>query len=351
MMAFNRPTLSELISRIFDDITSRLSLTGAVLRRSTLGVLARAFAGAAHLLHGHLAYIARESIPYTAIDSIPDHAATWGLTYNVATFATGNVVLTGTVNGSVLPAGSVLRRSDEVEFTTDADATIASLTATVAVTCSTEGATGNTDAATNLTIVSAVAGINSITTVDGSGLSGGSETETAEQLKTRLLERIQNPPHGGNEADYILWAKEVTGVTRVFVYPNHLGLGTVGLTFLRDGDVSPIPDAGEVATVQAYVDNLRPVTADLTVFAPTAVPLDFTITLTPNTAAVQAAVTSELEDMLLRDAEPGGTIYLSRIREAVSIAAGETDNIVSVPAADVTHASDEIATMGTITWL
>ena len=39
---------------------------------------------------------------------------------------------------------------------------------------------------------------------------------------------------------------------------------------VRDDDASLIPDAGEVATVQAYIDSLRPVTASVTVVAPTA---------------------------------------------------------------------------------
>jgi uncharacterized phage protein gp47/JayE len=55
--------------------------------------------------------------------------------------------------------------------------------------------------------------------------------------------------------------------------------------------------------------------------------------------------------MLLRDAEPGGTILISHIREAISIAAGEVDHVLSAPAANVTHASGQLATFGAITWL
>ena len=54
--------------------------------------------------------------------------------------------------------------------------------------------------------------------------------------------------------------------------------------------------------------------------------------------------------MLRRDAVSGGTILISQIREAISIAAGEDDYQVPRPAADVTHATGEIAVMGTVTW-
>ena len=84
--------------------------------------------------------------------------------------------------------------------------------------------------------------------------------------------------------------------------------------------------------------------------APVASAVNFTISVTPSTAAVRAAVEAELEDLLLREAEPGGTLYLSRIREAVSLAAGESDSTITVPSADVTKASGQIATMGVITW-
>jgi uncharacterized phage protein gp47/JayE len=84
--------------------------------------------------------------------------------------------------------------------------------------------------------------------------------------------------------------------------------------------------------------------------APVAVPLNFTIFVTPNTADVKAAVTAELTDLLRREAVPGGTILLSHIREAISIATGETNHTISVPAADVAHTTGQIATMGTITW-
>jgi uncharacterized phage protein gp47/JayE len=148
-----------------------------------------------------------------------------------------------------------------------------------------------------------------------------------------------------------LWALEVPGVTRVWVYPMQLGAGTVTVLFVNDDDpVSIIPDAAEVAEVQAHIDRRRPVTAEVFVAAPTATPLDMTIALDPNTASVQQAVLAELQDLLTREAQPGGTILISRLREAVSIAAGEGDNSIITPGANVTHAAGEMAVLGTVTF-
>jgi uncharacterized phage protein gp47/JayE len=81
-------------------------------------------------------------------------------------------------------------------------------------------------------------------------VADGSDEESTDELRARLLARLQNPPHGGNATDYEAWAKEVSGVTRAWSYPLELGAGTVTVRFVRDDDASPIPDAGEVAAVQ-----------------------------------------------------------------------------------------------------
>jgi uncharacterized phage protein gp47/JayE len=142
------------------------------------------------------------------------------------------------------------------------------------------------------------------------------------------------------------------GDERVWVAALENGPGTVVVRFMADDGAGgmAIPDAGDVAAVQAYIDTVRPVTAVVTVAAPTAVPMDFEIALTPDTAAVRAAVQAELADLLLREASPGGTILISHIREAVSIAAGETDHVLTSPAANVEHGAGEIATLGAFTW-
>ena len=62
------------------------------------------------------------------------------------------------------------------------------------------------------------------------------------------------------------------------------------------------------------------------------------------------SVESELRDMIRRVAEPGGTIPVSKIWEAISIAAGEEKHVVTIPSADVTHDTGEIATLGTVTY-
>ncbi|OHD24773.1 MAG: baseplate J protein [Spirochaetes bacterium GWB1_59_5] len=350
-MPFQRPTLSQLIERILTDIEARLPGADARLRRALLGVLGKVAAGAAHGLHGHLEFLGRQVIVDTAeAEYLERWASIWGVARKPAAPAVGGVTFTG-VDASVIPAGTELQRADGTAFTLDADATIVAGSAAGQVTASVAGGAGNAGAGSALALVNPVAGVNNAAPVAAGGLTGGVDSESDEALLGRLLARIQQPPHGGAAFDYVAWALEVAGVTRAWCYPLSRGDGTVDVLFVLDDQAgSIIPDAGLVAEVQAYIDARRPVTADFLAVAPTAVPLDFTIQLTPNTAAVQAAVQAELEDLLRRDAAPGATIYLSRIREAISLAAGELNHVLTAPAADAGHLDDEIAVMGVITW-
>lgn len=353
-MPFSRPTLSALIERNQADIESRLPGADTKLRRTFLGVISRALSGAVHGLYGYLDWQSKQIMPDTAdAENLDRWASIWlKVPRKVASFATGSATFTGT-NGAVIPAGTIVTRSDSLEFTTSADATITAGVATAVITAKTAGLTGNTSAGSNLTLVSPISGVNSAATVATGGITGGADQETDSALRTRLLARIQQPPQGGAKADYQEWALEVAGVTRAWVYPEELGVGTVTVRFVTDDDPAGIiPSGTKVTDVQSYIDNLRPVTAAVTVVAPIAVPLNFTISgLNPNTQAVKDGITASLTDLIRREAEPGVTLLISHIREAISVAAGESNHVLVAPSADVAHTVGQIATMGTITWV
>lgn len=350
-MPFLRPTLDEIKNRVKTDIETRLT-TGKLLYNSILNILGIALAGASHGLHGYIAWAARQLFPDTAeAEYLERWAGIWGITRKAASFATGNVNLTGT-NATVVPSGVELQRQDGQKFITTTGGTITGGVLVVAVTASNAGVLGNTDAGTTLTFTTPLAGVNADAVVATGGIAAGAEIENDTSLLDRLLTRIQKPPQGGADYDYVKWALEVAGVTRAFCYPMQFGLGTVGVAILADDDPDgPTAPAPLLDDVQDHIDFVRPVTADVTVWTPDPVELNFTIDLNPDSAATRLSVEASLRDLLRREAEPGKTILLSKIREAVSTAAGENDNAVTVPAANFTVEDNEIAVFGTITWL
>ncbi|WP_066667329.1 MULTISPECIES: baseplate J/gp47 family protein [unclassified Sphingomonas] len=333
-MTFIRPTLSELITRATADFDARMPGADSRVRRSFLDVLARVHSGAAHGLYGYLSWLALQLMPDTAEAEYLDRWSTiWGVARKAAAPAMGTIALTG-VNNAVVSAGALLARSDGTRFRTLDAAVIAGGVATVQVEAVDGGAAGVTAPGAQLTFISPVSGVGAIA-IATDGLVGGADEESDAQLLARLLTRIRTPPQGGAASDWTSWALEVPGVTRAWTYPNWMGPGTVGLTFVLDGRDDILPTEADLDAVAAYVEPRRPVTATPIVFAPTPQPVTLLIGLTPDEPAVRAAIVAELADLFFREAQPGGTLYLSRIREAISQAAGEFDHVLYSPAANI----------------
>lgn len=348
-MSFARPTLADLITRVEADFVSSLGLEGAVLRRSLVAIFARVVAGAVHMLYGFLEFMSRQFFADTAeAEYLERIASVFGIVRTAATYATGTVEFTG-VDTTVIPEGTRLVRSDGAIYETDEEVAISGTTIEAAVTALTAGADYSLEVDVELTLESPIEDIDPTAPVTASGVDG-SDAELDASLRERLLARLRNPPHGGALADYEQWAREVAGVTRVWVTPEGLGAGTVLIYFVRDGDVDIIPDAGEIAEVQDYIDERRPVTAAVTVAAPTTVELDFDIHIVPENVSTKAAVTAELVDLLARVGEPGGTVLLSRMLLAIGQAEGVTDFRLDDPVADYTAGASELPILGTITW-
>lgn len=349
-MAFVRPTLAEIAVRVRADFVSRLELVGAVLQKSVVHVMSMVIAGAAHMLHGHLEFLSEQLFADTAESSfLVRLASLFGLDRQPAAFAGGPVEITGT-NGTVIPAGTVLVRADGLTYETDAEVTISAGVAAVEVTSTVASEDSNTEAGVVLSFESPVAGADAEVEVAVGGLVDGADEEDFEVLRARLIARMRDPPNGGSTTDYVAWAREVPGITRAWVYPGELGAGTVVVRPVRDEDAGTIiPSVGEVAAVQAHLDEVRPVTAIVTVLAPIDAPIEPEISITPDTTTTRAAVEAELADLFAL-AEPGETMLKSQFDLAVGSAAGVTDYTVTVPAADVVHATGELATLGTITW-
>ncbi len=351
-MPFTRPTLDELHQRIKADIQAHLPGADLELRRGNLGVLAKVHAGAQHTIYGYLDRQARQLMPDTAeAEFLERHAGIWGVTRKPAAKARGQVRFTGG-EGALIPAGTELRRSDDRRYATDQETAISGGQALAPASALEPGAEGDTAAGASLRLVGYLPGVDAAASVESEGLAGGADPESDDSLRQRILARIQQPPAGGAQHDYVAWALAVPGIARAYCYPQRMGLGTVGLAVLaHDGQGGwTIPDQAAVDAVAQQVEELRPVTAEVYVFAPQAAPLDFDIRVAPDTSAVRAAVEAELADLIQRESEPEGTILISHVREAISIAAGEYDHNLISPTENISAAAGEIITMGQVTW-
>ena len=343
-MAFERPTLKELIERIGNDAKSRL--TTAQLRQSNSAVFSRVLAGASHELHGHIEWVAKQLFADTCEAEYLDRwASMYGIERKAASKASGTVAFSFSGDEVTVPEGTQLQNADGLLYKTTADSSSGSAEIEAVV----AGADSNMDEGDELSLVSPVAGVYSTATCGQ--ISGGTDEEDDDSLRSRLLTRMQEQPHGGSKSDYVAWALEVAGVTRAWCYPQENGVGTVTVRFVCDNQTPITPTETQVEAVAEHLDEERPVTAQVTVEAPVLKTVDITIeSLTPDTSAVREAVEAELSELFTREAEPGSLIYLSHIRAAISAAIGEEDHTLISPTANVTAKTGELLTLGTVTW-
>lgn len=350
-MAWDRPSLATLIKRNQADVESEIQGVDAKVRRRNLNILAKAVSLVAHSLYGFIAFIVRQLFPGTAEGEYLDRHASFWLKggRKEASFATGQIVLSGSA-GAIIDEDTVLIRSDGIEYMVDEPGEFIGASLTISVTAAVAGQAGNAEAGTTLSLSQPIDGVTSAALVGDDGISGGADVEHDDRVNGRITKRVQNPPQGGARHDYEIWAEEIPGVTRSWCYGQELGDGYVTVRFVRDDDDSIIPDAGEVATVKNHIISKAPVTAKIEVFAPIPEALDFAITLTPNTQAVKNAVQAELEDLIKRESVPGGKLLISHIREAISLAAGEQNYVMTTPNADIERTTGRMTVMGNITW-
>jgi uncharacterized phage protein gp47/JayE len=351
-MPWSTPSLDDVRKQNRDYITARLH-SAAMVPNSVLRVLSDGNAGLAYLVLLYIDWLALQLLPDTAeTEWLDRHAAIW-LPANgrkAATFASGSVTATG-ISGSIIPQATQLTGgiSGGVLYETLAQITVGPGPTPVDVRAVDPGIAGNLDQGSSLAFVNAIAGVDGATTVVTMG--GGVDVESDDELRIRVLERIQQPPMGGAAYDYVAWAKQVPGVTRAWAFPEQ-GPGTMTVRFLMDDlypDDDGWPQPADILTVDTYIEQKRPVTVkDCYVMAPIKQFLDMTITnLVSGDAATQAAIEQSIRDMLFVKAAPGETIYRSWVEEAISNAVGEDHhNLTFVDA--VMPAPGYMAVLGTI---
>ncbi|MEM1046492.1 MAG: baseplate J/gp47 family protein [Pseudomonadota bacterium] len=354
-MPFSIPTLLESQRDVRDDVKAHLSDSDATLRASNLRAHADASGGGTHGLYGFLAWIARMVIPDSAED---DYLERWVNIWlpggrKAASAASGSVTVTG-IAGSVVDAGAILRSGGD-DYTADTGATVgAGGTVSMTVTAASAGASANRATGDVLQFVGSFSGVDAQAVVADPGLAGGADIETDTEVKARMVARIQQPPAGGNQYDYVTWALEVEGCTRAWSRGAIGGVGTQTTFVMFDAvraSNNGIPEAADLALVQAYIDDLRPTTVrEHFALAPVAVPLDFTISgLEGDTPAAREAIDEALAAMLFEYAEPGTTITQARILAAVSGAV--SGRSYESTAASVTPAANQIIVPGTVTYV
>jgi uncharacterized phage protein gp47/JayE len=340
-MPWQTPTLEQLRTLNRDNVQSQLR-SGPMIPNSVLRVMSDTNAGLAYLTLLYLNWIAQQLMPDTAEKEWLDRFASIWLTQGrkAATYAVAMITFTsiGTV---VMPAGSLMSGAADsvtgaaIQFQSQSPVTIGTTATAVSIVATTPGASGLVVGST-LGLDIGIAGINGVGTI--TAVTDGIEEETDDELRARLLDRIRQPPVGGDAEDYVQWASATPGVnvTRAWCSPLEMGPGTVTVRFMTDttdaqgNPVVGFPSAANIQTVLNYLDTVRPV-AIKDRFVTTCVPepINFTITnVSPDNVANRNAIVAAVNTMLFQRAapahaingieQPAQTIYRAWVSEAIS---------------------------------
>lgn len=170
-----------------------------------------------------------------------------------ATYSEGEVTFSG-ADGTLIAAGTVVGTepatpdAETFEFETTEDGTIASGTVTVPVRAVESGSAWNVGVNA---IVAPSSSLPGITFTNAAATAGGTDIESDEALRDRLLDAFLGQG-GGNVRDYRKWARDWPGVGRVTVVPVWDGPNTV-LVIVTAPDGGPV-SSGVVDGLQADLD-------------------------------------------------------------------------------------------------
>ncbi|MCP4557812.1 MAG: hypothetical protein GY836_20585, partial [Herbaspirillum sp.] len=171
-------------------------------------------------------------------------ATQYGLTVKTAVAA---VVTATTSSTSTIPSSiDYVGDGNAVRYNFPVDSVPVADVATLTLTSQTAGALGNLSVTDTLSIGSPNPGTETTATVTGV-VTTGTDAETDDDLRVRLLDKIRAPGGGGNAADYRNWAQETPGVLRA--YPT-------------SGDPWDDPSADEPPERTVYIECTTAIEAD-----------------------------------------------------------------------------------------
>jgi uncharacterized phage protein gp47/JayE len=217
-------------------------------------------------------------------DALKNHAYLAVVTPKEANKATGVLTIKGTA-GTVIPkdkqfATTAIDGSPSIFFETLNDATIGENgTVNVPIIAVVGGKNGNVPKDTIILQAKTLTGITSVT--NNAPTTGGTEAESDDALRKRILDkRAAGLSFVGNDADYVRWAMEVSGVGAVIPQSEWNGPGTMRLIIVDENGLpanQQILDAvyDHIMSPDNNLERLAPIGKPmLTVIAPTGVSVD-----------------------------------------------------------------------------
>lgn len=351
-MAYIKPTLSELTKKCREYFNTHLPNVDSFLFPSFVFVMCKVFALIVYPLYIFLDYYLKQTFVHLADDdNLLKHGVERGLSRALPTKAKGFVTVISTA-GQAINAGSFISRSDGLRYVFDTSI-VTTGNNILPITAEFTGSAYNGVSGLSMTLALSNPLITSIT-VTSNALTGGSDTESTENFRKRVLENIRSLRISGTRETVTNQIKNgKNGVTRVFFdYPTSIDYQVY---FMMD-DTYPdgLPLAGDVSEVQTIIDDIE-VGLHPIAIAPTLQDINIIVEISVAfTEAQKNAVILELEDYLTLESTLSTStkpFYVSKegLDQCLARGLGTTSFTMTSPTTNVLIAVGKLPKLGNLT--
>lgn len=277
----------------------------------------------------------------------------YGLTRQPSVFAQGLVRFTAPITGGLtVPAGMIVGTVAGQRYVTRAPVELAAgASGDVIADAEGPGSAYNAPIGTITVLHTPLPGL-SVTNPAGWLLQAGADEEGDDALRERASLRWAELGGGATRQAYEYWALSAhASVDRVTVLDEHpRGQGTVDVVIWGTGGIG----ADVVNVVNAFVQDRRPLTADVQVYAATERTVTLSLTLyAPGLETARAAIESQVMAGLAGlqgQTGIGGRLYASQIIEVAMLPAGVLDATLEGGRDIVLAPTEALTLQPRITW-
>jgi uncharacterized phage protein gp47/JayE len=347
--------MTKTVEDIYEEMRSQYCTLTGITVHENCDMAVRLYAAAAQIysLYVYGEWVRKQSFPQTATGSDLDcHAQMRGIARREALYATGYLrfgINTPVETDIAVPVGTVCMSISGAEFETTAPGTIPAgkLSCDVPARAVIPGESGNAAAKTIILMTAAPVGVavcnNPI------AFSGGTDTESDESLRARILASYSALPNGANAAFYEKVVLDMEEVAAVRVLPKKRGLGTVDIIITG---VDGLPSDTLLLHVLQRLNEMREICVDIDVQKPT--PISVNVSLAINTmdnanfpdveSAVRTALQGYFDGTLL-----GQNITLAKLGNLIYSVPGVRNYSITSPTEDIQVGDTELAVLGNVT--
>jgi uncharacterized phage protein gp47/JayE len=322
---------------------------------SDIGIRLKVLAAQLFALYSKCDFLRGQMFPQTASgEYLTMHGQTRGINRKEAVKSTGRITL-GRENSAnfqiEVPIGVICSVGDneEINFITTESAVImpGQTAVTVSAEAVTGGSNGNVSADTVTAVINPPQGITYCS--NAAAFSGGTNGESDDALRERLLQSFYTISNSTNSAYYYQKAMEVRDVVSVYVDPRVRGRGTADVIIAT---AEGIPSAALIKEVSDMFDTEREINVDVLVKAPTIRTQNVTILVRAKTghttetvyANVRNAVTGYMRGLAINE-----RLLISKLSNIVYNTEGVENFRITLPASDVTPLAGQIIKPGNVT--